>query len=721
MKCRIILILFALVLGLSWLGIYHAPVLTPIALAEELVSKPGEYSGYSPALYDGYKLFSQYVTVRDGTKLAVDYFRPTLNGQVVNSPLPVVWMHTPYQRRNYPSNTTNLAAALYPGAALGLVNYGYVVAVVDQRGLYASYGIRYTGNFWDAYDITEWFAVQPWSDGKIGMWGCSATGGSQVAAANLMPPSLKAIFPMSCGFSYNREASLPPAWPLLPPPGSLPGSIPASDVYAVRVDGDTDGFMLNAAKQDHRYNYLGTGAIANSLDQIEQSGVAMYNAANWVDIMPFPRDTFFRFNNLANPGRLLMGPGGHCIWWTQYSPKLPPLNFNIVAEEHRFFDYWLKGIDNGILEEPPIYFFTYNASAGQDWRFAWQWPIPNGSPANFYLGPGPAGYGFGVNDGTLSTTSPTVAGAKDVYTTDYSIKTEIVTDPYGLRWITQPLASTKGLTYTTGPLTSDLEVTGHPVVHLWISSTATDGDFIVDIEDIAQNGSATSIITASGSPSFGIIAADKPLPDGINGIRASSRTLNDPPFNNGGLPWHRNFPEDMKPLTPNEPAELVFDLRPVSYIFKAGHRIRLVITAVCGDATPRLNPPPVVSFYRNSTYSSYITLPINGPVAANVRIEPKILNNHSHGHFTALVQFPKTLDKGYVKDINLESIQCNGATAVSARLFKDTLIAKFNIQDLTNIATGHTTKMTVKGEFGNKFNYGQITFEGSDTVRVIGN
>ena len=77
-----------------------------------------------------------------------------------------------------------------------------------------------------------------------------------------------------------------------------------------------------------------------------------------------------------------------------------------------------------------------------------------------------------------------MAGAEDVYTTDYSIKTETRTDEYGLKWITQPEASTKGLAYTTAPLTSDLELTGHPVVHLWISSTATDGDFIVDLEDI---------------------------------------------------------------------------------------------------------------------------------------------------------------------------------------------------------------------------------------------
>ena len=81
MKRRIILVLFALVLAWGWVGTYHAPGLTSVAHAEELVSAPGKYSGYSPVLYDGYKLFSQYVTVRDGTKLAVDIFRPTLNGR----------------------------------------------------------------------------------------------------------------------------------------------------------------------------------------------------------------------------------------------------------------------------------------------------------------------------------------------------------------------------------------------------------------------------------------------------------------------------------------------------------------------------------------------------------------------------------------------------------------------------------------------------------------
>jgi hypothetical protein len=683
-------------------GVWLIASLSTPAEAQDRVSAPGQYSGYSPVLYDGYQLTSQYVPVRDGTKLAVDVIRPTLNGEVVTTPLPVVWMHTPYNRRYYGGR---LAAELYPGAAMGLVKYGYVVATVDQRGIYASYGTSYSGDSWDAYDITEWLAAQPWSDGKIGMWGCSATGGSQVAAANLMPPHLKAVFPMSCGFSSLRGESLPGATPRYPSAADTPGSIPAADANAVAVDEDTDKSMLAAAKEEHRYNYLGKLNVPISLDQVEASTIAMYNAANWVDIMPFPRDTFFRFNNLNNPGRVLLGPGAHCIWNTEYSPKAAPLDFNIVREEHRWFDYWLKGIINGVMDEPQIYYYTYNADAGKAWRYAWQWPLPTERRVNYYLGAGPSGLGYGVNDGTLSTTAPSTAGAKDVYTTDYSIQTVSQTDAYGLRWITQPEASTKGLTYTTAPLTADMVLTGHPVVHLWISSTATDGDFIADLEDIAPDGTASSLISASGSPSFGIIAAGRPLPDGINGIRASFRTLSTPPFNNGGLPWRRNAAEDIKPLTPGEPAELVFDLRPLSHIVKAGHRIRLTITAVCGDATPQLSPAPVVTFYRDPTRSSYITLPVIMPITATARIVP------GESTLAAHMTFPSTMDSRYLQDITPGSITCNGVAAVSKRMDGDTLIAVFSRSNLREGAT-----MAIQGEFGNRYSYGDMTFTGTGTV-----
>src|SRR3954469_4110594 len=131
-----------------------------IAAADEpRASRPGEYRGYSEARFDGYQLRSQYVAARDGARIAVDIFLPTQSGKVATGKLPVVWMHTPYNRR-----TTNngLTAANYPGKALQLVKYGYVVAVADFRGLYASFGRNagYNRGEWqdaarfDAYDIT---------------------------------------------------------------------------------------------------------------------------------------------------------------------------------------------------------------------------------------------------------------------------------------------------------------------------------------------------------------------------------------------------------------------------------------------------------------------------------------------------------------------------------------------------------------------------------------
>jgi len=196
------------------------------------VSRPGEYRGYSQAKYDGYRLTSTYVAMRDGTRLAVDIFRPTRNGVVADERLPVLWMHSPYNRR--PKGGKSEAEA-YPGGPLELVKYGYVVAVADFRGLYASFGQNklynngeYFGAAWtDAYDVTEWLARQPWSSGKIGMWGCSATGGSQLQAAATRPPSLKAIFPLSPNFDAYEFANYGGApSSSCPMPGTWPGWTP---------------------------------------------------------------------------------------------------------------------------------------------------------------------------------------------------------------------------------------------------------------------------------------------------------------------------------------------------------------------------------------------------------------------------------------------------------------------------------------------------------------
>ena len=561
------------------------------------VSKPGEYSRFSEPIYaEEYDLSSQYVPVRDGTKLAMDLYRPKdKDGKVVTTPLPVVWMHTPYNRRLFMQSPTvsGRPGDTYPGAGAQLVKFGYVVAIVDYRGLYASYGqnISYNHGAWadapfnDAYDITEWLAMQPWSTGKIGMWGCSATGGSQLQAAATAPPHLKAIFPMSCefdGYSFIVPGGMaPPKGMDFPRPSPDP-TPEMRNMLAAPVDGDEMKMQLTEAIATHQGSIASVGdapfrdSIASNvpvqwwlkrtphvyLDMIERSGIAIYLAANW-DEGTTKQGAFFTFNNLGNPVKLIVGPSPHCAWFTVKRM----FNFEIVVEELRFFDHWLKGIDNKVMDEPPVYYYTYNRPMGMEWRSAMQWPLPNEQRTRYYLGEQKA---FGA-------TAPTAATGKDDYTVAYDVT------PMNL--------SEKGLVYTSAPLTADLEITGHPVAELWVSSTATDGDFVATLRDVAPDGTALSYNTHGR-------------------LRASLRKVDPAPYNNLGLPWHRSYAEDAMPLVPNEPAKLEFELLPISTVIKAGHSLQVVINFAAPVVTPVLTPAPQVSLYRDAAHPSAIVLPV---------------------------------------------------------------------------------------------------------------
>ncbi len=556
------------------------------------VSKPGEYTGFGEKLYDGFVLSSAYIEVRDGTKLAADFYRPkNSSGAVVEDPLPVVWMHTPYNRRYFTAGTMRgLAGETYPGAAARLVDYGYVVAVVDFRGLYASYGqnAAYNRGEWldaakmDAYDVTEWLAKQPWSSGKIGMWGCSATGGSQMQATTTAPPSLKAVFPMSCEFDaypFGVPGGMAPAQGDTRAPPMTVG--PATrDAIAEPVDGEMGRSLLQEAIASHGPDRDNPGYVPfrdstatnipeqwwikssphTYLEQINASGIAFYVAANW-DEAGTKYGAFFTFNNVKNPAKLIVGPAGHCAWFTVETMT----GFDIAVEERRFFDHFLKGIENGVMHEPKVYFYTYNAPEGKAWQAAESWPLPNEKRVPYYFG-----------DKTLGTAAPTSADAADERAVDYSSNAMN--------------AATTGLVYETAALERAVQVTGHPVVELWLSSSATDSDVVAYLQNVAPDGSTTSY--------------------NMHGrLRASQRKEEMPPYENLGLPWHPFREADAQPLTPNEPVKLRFDMLPISMVFQAGHKIRLVVT-FADTATPRLTPVPTVKVYRDAMRASSVTLPI---------------------------------------------------------------------------------------------------------------
>ncbi|MGD8281094.1 MAG: CocE/NonD family hydrolase [Gemmatimonadota bacterium] len=526
------------------------------------ISRPGEYEGYSEPVYDGYEMSSFYVEVRDGTRLAVDLFRPTLDGVVTEEPLPVVWMHTPYNRRTYRGG---LAAERYPGFALRLVPYGYNVAVVDFRGLFASFGRNVGYNRgewvdparWDSYDVTEWFAEQPWSTGAVGMWGCSATGGSQMQTLTTRPPSLRAVVPMSAEFDaypFSVMGGVARLERFSDPPSTSRQANAARDARAVPVDGPEAEALLEAAIAEHVDNIESVGQVpfrnsvsptagvpwwelsspSTYLDELAEPGIGVLSVANW-DEAGTGHGPFFTFNNVdPDYGKLLVGPATHCAW----SAVRDETGFDLVTEELRFFDYWLKDVENGVMDEPAVTCFTYNAPEGSEWRTSEVWPLASETRTPYYL----AGDRLVTEAPSDPSRQPAPIGVASAESTPVTF--EVGTD---------------GVSYETEPLPQAMEVTGHPSMDLWIETGAGDVDVTALLEDVAPDGSTRSYQM-------------------IGRLRASHRALGRPPYDDLDLPWRSHTEESVAPVPDGEPVRLEFEILPMSYVFPAGHRVRLTLT-----------------------------------------------------------------------------------------------------------------------------------------------
>lgn len=558
--------------------------------AEEKVSAPGKYAGYSPRLYDSWQRSSFHVPVRDGTRLAVDLYRPVRNGRAVDTRHPVVWMHTPYQRGvRQPDGSVKRSGTVYMEAR-DLTLYGYVVAIVDTRGKGASFGSRRgmqdSTEARDAYDLTEWFARQPWSDGNIGMMGCSYVGGTQDNAAIATPPALKAIFPGATPFNrydFVARGGLTAQYHTRPEDPRDMG------VDSMPVDEDRDGALLAAARKEHARNSvmadiwkdipfrddwsqaLGSrfweeSSLSTYRNAVEMRGPVMYRWTGWED--EFSADQFVARANLRNVVKTFIGPETHCR----------SASFNMFDEHLRFFDRYLRNIDNGIEREPSIYYYTYNAAPGHEWATSNVWPVAGTKFDRYYLAPS-------GRHAVLTTARP-AKSEKTSFSTDYSVITGSLSTPY---WPVSQFG--RGISFETPPFTHDARITGHAVVSLWVSSTATDGDTFAYLEEVAPDGKHA--VRAHGR------------------LRASHRRLGTAPYDYLGLPYHRSFRADHQPLQPGVPVELRFDLLPTSTIIRKGWRLRLVITGA--DPRQRVfmkaDPAPTVTLHSGASMASYIDIP----------------------------------------------------------------------------------------------------------------
>jgi putative CocE/NonD family hydrolase len=292
--------------------------------------------------------------------------------------------------------------------------------------------------------------------------------------------------------------------------------------------------------------------------------VPALNIAGWYDI--FLDGTLRNFTGVRDNGataearegsRLLLGPWTHTTpplaqsgaidFGARAGQSLMPLSLDIDGETLRFFDYWLRGVDDGYAEEAPVRLFVMGESV---WRDEQEWPLVRAVTTEFFLSSG-GGANSIAGDGRLSRDSPGDE-RPDVFLYDpyHPVPTAggqlccyPSTLPPGVYDQRPVEARSDVLVYTTPPLSADVEVTGPVRLHLWAATTAADTDFTGKLVDIYPDGSARN------------------LTDGI--IRARYRQGTDRP----------------RPIQPGEPLEYVIDLWATSNLFREGHRIGLEVSS----------------------------------------------------------------------------------------------------------------------------------------------
>jgi putative CocE/NonD family hydrolase len=327
--------------------------------------------------YERYVRSSHYVKVRDGTLIAADVYRPSGRGQLHETSLPAVWTYTPYLRA-LKGPAGNVVSSIDGPIGEAFCRAGYVHVVADVRGTGASYGIQkgiFTGEeAADVYDITEWIAGQVWCDGSVGMMGGSYAGVAQLMGATMKPPHLKAIFPAMAlfdlySFAYHGGVFFDKCLSLGDREQRLRNE--RTGRWVAPVDEDPERAMLGEARANHVRErgrsglfdmfsplpfrdsvdpytndrpYLEWGP-SSRLKSLATCGIPVYIYAGWFDL--FTRDAFLLYRNLKGPKRLRVVDSAH----SQSNDELLGL---FITEQIRWFDHWLKGINNGMADASPI-------------------------------------------------------------------------------------------------------------------------------------------------------------------------------------------------------------------------------------------------------------------------------------------------------------------------------------------------------------------------------
>jgi uncharacterized protein len=263
----------------------------------------------------------------------------------------------------------------------------------------------------------------------------------------------------------------------------------------------------------------------------------------------------------------------------------------------RWYDYWLKGIDNGVMKEPPVRIFI---RGGEGYRNEQEWPLKRAQNRTLYLAPGKSGAVDSLNDGVLAWEKPSAGTASTSYVSpdpQWSIP-GIGTSVMGKMGM--PHTTRRIITFTSPLLSQDMEVTGPVLFKLWASTTASDAQFIVKIMDMGP----VSPNVADAIKTLDLAQPARMVTMGW--LKASHRAL-DPARSEPLAPYHTH--ENPQPLEPGKVYELDIEVWPTCWVFKAGHRIRLDITSFdLGHHIGHLRGTD--TFHHDASRPSHLVLPV---------------------------------------------------------------------------------------------------------------
>ncbi|MCZ6752258.1 MAG: CocE/NonD family hydrolase [Acidobacteria bacterium] len=514
-----------------------------------------------------------HAPMRDGIELAADLYLPDAPG-----PFPVIIERTPYNK-----NDCNWRR----GHAAYFAERGYAVLIQDVRGRFHSPGVfrhfldEGWGKLQDGYDTIEWAGTQPWSTGKVGTIGGSYSCFNQNMTAVTQPPHLKAMFCANSASNRFKDLAYPggafqtimanwylnnraAAMPLLenrPGQGGYRGTADDWNQWHVRRIERQQGFwdswqaqsfadMMNRTTYDDHWRQLAPD------EHIEKFIVPAYYMSAWYD--RYPHSVTTMYNGIRQRGgsllarqsvKLILGPWLHGPRSIVMPRVIGDIDFGpeaamaYAALRVRWFDHHLRGIDNGIMQEPPVRIFVMGIN---QWREENEWPLARAVETEFYLHAERSGAIHSLNDGTLSKQKPPAGEQPDVYRYDprtpvESIGGDNAIEPMGAR--DHRPADRKSLTFTTPPLTEDMEITGPSTLELYVSSTADDTDFTAALIDVHPNGYAQLLRQTI--------------------LRAS----------------RRESLENPTPIEPGKVYKLTIPIYPVSNVFFKGHRLRLTVSS----------------------------------------------------------------------------------------------------------------------------------------------